>query len=460
MPISLIRPRLTDFHGIHSSQSQVDFAIPFFDEDIPLFVDPFLLWRSPSYQDKSLHGSIVNSFNHLGYLSRTGKRDEAIRQLIIASECDEVGLGLSSTKQGKRIGEDKAGNILDVFERIDIYRECGFKHLEELQLYIDGVSSDRISDIACNFMKSFLIDYTIYQCKSLGIPCENTRIEHLYDIEKLTFTENFNVELPVNPSNKMPILLIPKRWLRRSLWIAFDDYFKSYCPCDANVNPGGVVSRVDVLVYNRDNYGAIDYYIKEKERNRDDCHNDPLFTQIPVNSAKNKIKQIKSLPTGKDDGADKKYEDFVCQLLASLLYPDLDFAAEQVRTSSGVSIRDVVFYNNRTHNFLKEIFDDFGSKQIVMELKNVKEVEREHVDQINRYVNDNFGRFGVLVTRNNLKAARYRALIDLWSGQRKCIIPLTDTDLEQMVDLYESRQRSPLDVLKKKYIEFRRSCPA
>ena len=41
MPI--VRPRITDFHGILLPQATTDFAIPFLDEDIPLYVDPFLL---------------------------------------------------------------------------------------------------------------------------------------------------------------------------------------------------------------------------------------------------------------------------------------------------------------------------------------------------------------------------------------------------------------------------------
>jgi hypothetical protein len=61
--MALIRPRLTDFHGISAAQADLDFAIPFFDEDVPLYVDPFLLWRSPSQQDNSLHTGLVNSFN-------------------------------------------------------------------------------------------------------------------------------------------------------------------------------------------------------------------------------------------------------------------------------------------------------------------------------------------------------------------------------------------------------------
>lgn len=37
----IIRPRLTDYYDIPLLQSEVDFAIPFMDEDIPLYVDPF-----------------------------------------------------------------------------------------------------------------------------------------------------------------------------------------------------------------------------------------------------------------------------------------------------------------------------------------------------------------------------------------------------------------------------------
>jgi len=52
---SLVRPRLNDFHNLTFTQGEVDFAIPFLDENVPLYVDPFLLWKSPSLQDNSLH---------------------------------------------------------------------------------------------------------------------------------------------------------------------------------------------------------------------------------------------------------------------------------------------------------------------------------------------------------------------------------------------------------------------
>lgn len=38
---NIVRPRLNDYYGILLLQDKVDFAIPFLDEDIPLYVDPF-----------------------------------------------------------------------------------------------------------------------------------------------------------------------------------------------------------------------------------------------------------------------------------------------------------------------------------------------------------------------------------------------------------------------------------
>ena len=83
--MSLVRPRLTDHHGISVAQAEVAFAIPFLTEDIPLYLDPFLLWRSPSQQDQSLHTSLVLCFNHLGALMKKGREAEAVYNLIVAS---------------------------------------------------------------------------------------------------------------------------------------------------------------------------------------------------------------------------------------------------------------------------------------------------------------------------------------------------------------------------------------
>lgn len=456
----LIRPRLTDFHEIYKPQSELDFAIQFFDEDIPLYIDPFLLWKSPSYQDQALHTSITNSFNHLNFLLKKNRKQDAITNLINLSECSEVGLGVSKSRKGLKIGEKQANEILSLFENITEYSQFGFTHFEVIQLYIQGISKDRISDITCNFIKSFLIDYTIQQCEEYQIPMEWVILDNVYNYKKQMFDSNVKLRLPVNPTTHEPIIFTPKRWLRFSPWINFDDYFKSACPKDEIFNSEETEDRVKILTYNRDNYGVVDTYIKAKEKNVDDCCNDPLFTQIPILSAKRKLNEILKLKTGKEDGSDWKYEDLCSQLLASMFYPHLDFAQTQSRTDSGRHIRDLIFYNNRDIDFLDEIFTEYNNRQLIIEMKNVKAIERDHINQLNRYLQNNLGNFGIFLTRNPLSKSMFQNTIDLWSSQRKCIIAITDEDLRLMVEVYDSKQRSPIEILKKKYIEFRRSCPS
>jgi hypothetical protein len=456
----LINPRLTDYYGVAVPQASLDFAIPFFKEDIPLYVDPFLLWRSPSQVDQGLHTSLINSFNHLGYLARKGNREKAVTTLIMASECDEVGLGSSTTRKGKRIGATKANEIIDLFEVIPQYKTSGFRHFEEIQFYVDGISKDRISDITCNFIKSFLIDFTIQQCKQLGIPLSKHALASVYDYRTNEFKPEKDVSLPVNPENGQPLILVPKRWLRFVPWLSFEDYFKGHCPQDDIAHEGEALERVDVLNFNRSHFDVVNSYVTEKELKFEDCHNDPLFSQIPVISAKRKLAEIKKLPTGKDENADRAYEIAIGNLFPSLFYPHLDFASLQSRTDSGAVIRDLIFYNGQKEPFLEEIAKDYGTRQVVFEMKNVKDVSRDHVNQLNRYMTDGLGKFGVLVTRNPLSKARMQSTIDLWSGQRRCIVTIDDMDIEQMVELFESKQRNPIDVVKKKYIEYRRMCPS
>jgi hypothetical protein len=168
--MAIIRPRLNDYYSIPFTQDEVDFAIPFLDEDIPLYVDPFRLWTIPSLQDNSLHTAVVNAFNNLGHEFVEGNDSFAIKTLIALTECNEVGLGNSKTRVGKTIGEKTANDILGLYKSIPQINKQGFQHFEEIQLFVDNVSKDRISDITCSIIKSFLIDYTIQECRKYNIP--------------------------------------------------------------------------------------------------------------------------------------------------------------------------------------------------------------------------------------------------------------------------------------------------
>jgi hypothetical protein len=452
----IIRPRLNDFYNLPFRQEDVDFVIPFLDEDIPFYIDPFLLWKSPSLQDNSLHLVLINSINYLALQYQSNSND-CVKTLIECSECNEVGLGMSKTRTGKKFSEKIANKILSLYKDVPQIKKEGFVHLEIIQLLVENIAEDRISDISASIIKSFLIDFTIENCEKHNIPMDKIDIQ-CFDNKKYKMCRE-SVFLPVNPNTKQPIIFVPKRWLRKTNYISFRSYCNDYyIPQIQKTDEEH--ERVSILLYNRNNYDVVQQYIKIKERQKDDCKNDPLFKQIPVLSLKKKLDTLLKLPTGKTNNADKKYEEHLCLLLASLLYPYLDFAQAQSRTISGVSIRDLIFYNGSSDKFLEEIFKSYDCRQIVFELKNVKEIDTDHIDQLNRYLKDSFGKFGIIFTRNIVPRNVLKNTVDLWSGQRKCIIVLTDTDLRLMCQVYESKNRTPIDVIKSKYIEFTRMLPS
>jgi hypothetical protein len=100
----------------------------------------------------------------------------------------------------------------------------------------------------------------------------------------------------------------------------------------------------------------------------------------------------------------------------------------------------------------------FEARQPVYELKNVQSLDPDHVDQLLRYLGDEFGRFGVLVSRNPAPASVLRNTVDLHSAKRIVILCLDDRDIELMLALFESK-RDGTEAIKKKFVEFTRMLP-
>ena len=236
--------------------------------------------------------------------------------LVFLSECDEVGLGLSRTRKGRPISNSVAKDILELFKAIPQVGQYGFKHFEQIQLLVDQISKDRVSDIACSLIKSFLIDYTIDQCTKYGIPLQSVEVFR-YDYKQGMVIKE-GVKLPMNEESKQPILFVPKRWLRYTPWLNYDDYFNNYLIKDIEKEYDGTKNRIEVLKYNSENFGMVERYISLKEADRGNCENDPLFSRISVNSARRKVSEIKSLPTGKTDNADKRSSSSTCSTDRSL----------------------------------------------------------------------------------------------------------------------------------------------
>jgi hypothetical protein len=134
--------------------------------DLPLFIDPFLLFGSKRPEYKQMHEAILEYLSFLKNKSQRGGITEAeIKSWYMFSEVKQNWLGFSvSGNGGSGLGED-FGNAMSKYMHIvfdDLYKEkvTVTSHLEKAGLFQIGVGKDNISDFTCNLLKLYLLEYT------------------------------------------------------------------------------------------------------------------------------------------------------------------------------------------------------------------------------------------------------------------------------------------------------------
>ena len=135
--------------------------------DLPLFIDPFLLFNSEKAEYQAIHSSMIDYLLFLQ--SQAEKFDSPQLGMLSAwfmfSEIKQTWLGFSlGGNSGRGLGKDFAGNLYNGLRTIfkDFGKETIPKspHIEKLCLISPLVGRDKISDFTTNFAKGYLLDYT------------------------------------------------------------------------------------------------------------------------------------------------------------------------------------------------------------------------------------------------------------------------------------------------------------
>lgn len=133
--------------------------------DLPLFIDPFLLFNSTKGKYKELHKEIIKYLRFLRDKSVEGKLDKDSLGLYKFGEVKQTWLGFSeSGNRGRGLGKFFAlsldrnfGKLFSGFGKEQISKGA---HLEKLTLIKVGIGKDTISDFTTNLIKGYLLEYT------------------------------------------------------------------------------------------------------------------------------------------------------------------------------------------------------------------------------------------------------------------------------------------------------------
>jgi hypothetical protein len=134
--------------------------------DLPLFVDPFLLFNSADPQYQALHQEIIRYLRFLRDKAAQGSIGKGLLEAWFTfHEVKENWLGFCrlgnrGSGLGPKFARSLHRNLNTVFNSFGQETITQGSHLEKLCLIADGVGRDNISDFTTTLIKEFLLRYT------------------------------------------------------------------------------------------------------------------------------------------------------------------------------------------------------------------------------------------------------------------------------------------------------------
>ena len=203
--------------------------------DLPLFIDPFLLFNSEKDEYQQLHEQIIEYIRFLRDASATGDLSEGlIKSWFMFPEVKQNWFGYSMIgNSGSGLGIKFANalnsNLNAIFDDFGAEKVTRGSHLEKLCLVRDGVGRDNVSDFTTNLIKGFLLEYT----ETFATQNNNDAFLRRHTVDRVTF--NKDTRTWVRKSFLLPtidgdfVLLTPKDILTKDeAWINKNDLIADF----------------------------------------------------------------------------------------------------------------------------------------------------------------------------------------------------------------------------------------
>lgn len=220
--------------------------------DLPLFIDPFLLFTSKKAEYSVLHERIISYLAFLRDQAVDGVVDEGLlKSWYMFPEVKQLWLGFSMTGNGgSGLGIEFAralhSNLNVVFKNFGEEKVTKGSHLEKVCLIKSGVGRDNISDFTANLIKDFLLEYTQTFCRK-HVATEHRRVvtvpDAVFDFERSLWTAK-KYELPFVLGDY--VILSPRDILTKDEnWINRHDLFRKFEEIADAVPDQQLRSRID-----------------------------------------------------------------------------------------------------------------------------------------------------------------------------------------------------------------------
>jgi hypothetical protein len=160
------------------------------------------------------------------------------------------------------------------------------------------------------------------------------------------------------------------------------------------------------------------------------------ITSVSVEQRGQRVEALLQEITGIQEGVTGAYE-FENWVLKSLkiIFAGSVCNIEMHPNKNGLQQRDIVGTNLGETKFLKRVLEDYGTRQMVFEIKNYKDLGAAEYRQVNSYLSNDYGSFAFIITRdtnNNLeKNKELNWAKELYSEHNKVVVKISVSFIEK-----------------------------
>ncbi len=457
--------------GLNKSQAQLDFVYVDTDDDIPLFIDPYVFSKSTDAWSRLCNEAVLSFFEAVLEAIRTGNIARGRRLLDNLGEPNETCLGLSRGRPaGRGVGRQQADELFDRIRRSRAAQTGLLSELSDCELFIPNFGADKISDVTTNIIRGQLIEYTQAQCDLHRIPlASGVASGMLWDSAETVWTNRY-VELPVVNGKK--IILVPKASVRWSLTFSHDNYYNKFVleflQAEHLQQATALVEtlrngrrRVTKKSLKEIHPLAKDFLAEFSEQNPqvlatykrllsvsnglenqelDDQFDEAVFAQALIDS-------LVQINVG--NAAATQFHRFMVGALEFIFYPDLIYPVCEDEINEGRKRIDISFTNNGSTGFFfrRRTEARANASKIMVECKNYqKEMANPELDQLAGRFSDVRGRLGFLIGRSFDNRDRFiKRCRDTAQANNGFIIALVDQDITHFLTLIRDKRRPEID---------------
>lgn len=442
------------------------FDLPFVDfdlsADVPLYIDPYAITKDNSEIGTRCHNLIVNYFQTLLDAIKTGNRYQ-IKRLIRGrlAEPIEIHFGVSKTaREGRGIGSVQEDQIIDALIHSEAAKTGLIQSIQELELHIEGIGPDKVSDLVGNILLGELARYTEFICSEYGISTKPIAVSGFWNLSRKEWDSGY-FNLP--NKNNHSYILVPKIFARRSKDLMnhrefFEKYALTVIQRDLlNANDSLVqalktgerrVTKVSIRNDERFPYTKefISEFIKTHPNSLRQYKQDLEGRFSPLDPAwesqkyeeddlivLNTLQALGEIEPGRDRA--NEYHEAVFTLLRFTFDWCLENFANEYKMDGGRSRIDIIANNHASGGLFNELAQRFNAFTIPMECKNYSaELGNNEFNQIMERLGPKTSRFGMIFCRQVFdKGNAIRHLTDRHLRHSCLILIFDDNLLQQLV---------------------------